>query len=168
MTEFADLLRRLTGELLFALHAEGVAAEVRDRVVSRVLYGEPDAPHRIHQYRTLPYGTAFGFLTDWVEAHRDITAGGPRRAVTVPPCPGCGEPATILTAAAVSPGWLQVRPCGCLFDVAPSAPPERDPYSPYLPKETTYGTAITPATLPPLSGSEPNRTFTRDGRRRRG
>ena len=165
VTESAELLHQLTRDLEFALRAEGVSADARERVVSRVLYGEPDAPHRIHHYRTLPYGTVFGFLTDWVEAHRESTAGGPAPAVSVPPCPGCGEPATILTVAAASPGWFMVRPCGCLFDVAPRPIPERDPHSPYLPKETTHGVAITPTLFPPMTRPEPDRTFTRDGRR---
>lgn len=157
MTEPADLLRQLARDLEFALRAEGVAADVRERVVARVLYGEPDAPHRIHHYRTLPYGTVFGFFTEWVEAHQEITAGGPAPAVSVPPCPGCGEPATILTAAVASPGWFQVRPCGCLFDVAPRPVRERDPHSPYLPKEATYGVAIAPTLLPSMTQAKPRK-----------
>ena len=34
-----------------------------------------------------------------------------------------------------------------------------------LPKETTHGVAITPTLFPPMTRPEPDRTFTRDGRR---
>lgn len=167
MTESADLLRQLARDLEFALRAENVPAEARDRIASRILFGEPDAPHRIHHYRTLPYGEAFGFLADWVEAHQDITAGS-RSPAAAPPCPGCGEPATILTAAAASPGWFQIRPCGCLFDIAPRPVREREPHGPHLPKGATYGVPVTASVFPPVTRPGPDWTFTRDGRRRDG
>ncbi len=160
MTELADLLRRLTSDLELALHAEGVPAEVRNRVVSRVLYGEPDSPHRIHQNRTLHYPAANRFFEAWEEARHAVTSGAPAPYKTPPPCPGCAEPAVMVTAAATAPGWFMVRPCGCLFDIEEIHGPRRR-FAP----EVTYGTPVTPATFLPMTQPEPNRTFTRDGRR---
>jgi hypothetical protein len=152
MADPLDQLRRLERDLEFALRAEGVPADARDRIVSRIIYGEPDAPHRIRRYRTLHYGRAAEFLGAWFEGCRAVTSGAPEPCRTPPPCPGCCGPATIVTVAAASPGFFEVRPCGCLFDVPPILGPDR----PLPPMETTYGTYIAPTTFLPLTEPEPD------------
>jgi hypothetical protein len=153
VTDPMETLRRLERNLEFALRAEGVPAAARDRIVSRVIYGEPGAPSRIRRYRSLYYGKAAEFLGAWFEGCKAVTSGAPEPYKTPPPCPGCGGPATILTVAAASPGFFEVRPCGCLFDVPPILGP--DSPTPYLPKETTYGTPVSPPTFLPIADPEP-------------
>lgn len=158
-----ELLRRLTIDLETALRAEGVHVDARERIVSRVLYGEPDAPHRIHHYRTLSFPDANRFFEAWNEGRSAVTSGAPDPYKTPPPCPGCSCPATVVTAAATAPGWFMVRPCGCLFDVEEIHGPRRRLR--LAPPEASYGTPVTPTTFLPLTPPEPNRTFTRGGRR---
>ena len=146
-----DLLRKLAVDLEAALRAEGVPAGARDRIVSQVLYGDPEAPHRIYHYRTLSFPTANRFLKEWEEARRAVTSGAVAPHKTPPPCPGCEQAATIVTAAATAPGWFQVRPCGCLFDIEEIHGPRRRFPEP----EYTFGTPVTPTTFLPMTNPEP-------------
>lgn len=163
MADPVELLRKLERDLEFALLAEGVPAGTRDRVVSRVLYGEPDAPHRVHHYRTLSFPDANRFIEEWNEAREAVTSGAVAPYKTPPPCPGCGEPATIVNGGAVAPGWLQVRPCGCLFDIEEIHGPRRR----YPPPESSFGTPIAPTAFLPLGDAGGDLTYDRSGRRRR-
>ena len=151
MTNPEDMLRKLAVDLEAALRAEGVPTAARDRVVAQVLYGDPEAPHRIYHYRTLRFPTANQFLKEWEEARQAVTSGAPAPHKTPPPCPGCDQPATTVTAAATAPGWFQVRPCGCLFDIGEIHGPRRR----YPEPEYTFGTPVAPTTFLPMTNPEP-------------
>lgn len=140
-------LRQLESSLELALRAEGVPRAARERVVSRVLFGEPDAPHRIYRYRTLSWPAVNRFFDAWTNARESITARPPH-PLSPPPCPGCQEPAVIVTGAAVLPGWFEVRPCR---------------FEP----EYTFGTPVAPTTYLPMESQSPPlpAAFRRDGRR---
>lgn len=158
-TDPIEQLRQLESALELALRAEGVPRAARERVVSRVLFGEPDAPHRIRRYRTLSWPAANKFFDAWANARASITAEPPH-PLEPPPCPGCSEPAVIVTGGAVLPGWFEVRPCGCLFDVDPKEP------SRFVP-EYTYGTPVAPTAFLPMEVPPPlPAAFRRDGQRR--
>lgn len=137
MAEPTDLLRRLTLDLESALRAEAVPAEARDRIVARILYGDPDAPHRIYPRREIWSNEADAWLTRWNEV-RGAWAYEAPGAPPMPGCPGCGEKAL---AVHVAVGWFKVEPCGCLFGVRT------------VPK---FGTPVSPSTYLPMAG-EPQR-----------
>jgi hypothetical protein len=133
-----------------ALRAEGVPAAVRDRIMARVIYGEPDAPHKIYPRNELFYGEAVAFCDAWFAAQKVVVSGAPDPYVDVPPCPSCGEPVTILTAGAVSPGWIHAGPCGCLFDIKPILGPGTPRCG--IAMEASYGTAVSSTLFPPMNG----------------
>lgn len=135
--EQAEPLAHLERTLEITLRAEGVAADVRERIVSRMVFGTPDGPHRIRRYRTLGWPEANRFFAAWENARGSITADPPS-PLKPPACPGCGEPAVIVTGAAVLPGWFEVRPCGCLFDVGTRGP------------QPSYGTPVAPTAFLPI------------------
>lgn len=93
-----------------ALLLEDVPREWGQRIIERLLYGEP-GPHRIRSRASMPDQTATSFLYVWLDQALRAPEAGPRF------CPQCRGEMSAVTVGRGAPAWFKVDPCGCLFEV---------------------------------------------------